>query len=192
MALMRTRGERHHRRRGQALVEFALVAPLLLLLMFGIISLGLYINAQVTLQQAARIAARDAAIGLNLGCPGDSLTAGSPNYVSTPTLYAVVDQQIGQGFGMSDTVPGQPNVYRAFLGSTASQYPQVTQPSSTDSQLSYVTVNVYYAYQPVIAIPGILPPTMYLEQSYTMMMQGTAGTLVPSGCSTSSQTQSAS
>lgn len=174
-------------------MEFALVAPLLLLLMFAIISLGLYINAQVTLQQAARVAARDAAIGQSIGCPGDSLTVGSPHYVSTPTLYAILDQQIGQGFGMSDAVPGQPSVYRAMLGSTTAQYPQETQPSSTNPQLSYVTVNVYYAYQPVIAIPGLLPSTMYLEQSYTMMMESsTPGTLTPSGCSTSSQSQTAS
>ncbi len=162
------------RKSGQALVEFALVAPLLLLLLFAIISLGLYINAQVTLQQAARIGARDAAIGQNIGCPGDTLSG-----ATTPTLYAVVDQQIGQGFGLSDQVPGQPGTYRALLGP---QYPVETQPSPTDSSLSYVTVNVYYKYQPLIAIPGLLPSTMYLAQSYTMMMQDPAGSLSPSGC----------
>ncbi len=165
------------RKSGQALVEFALVAPLLLLLLFAIISLGLYINAQVTLQQAARIGARDAAIGQNLGCPGDTLSG-----ATTPTLYAVVDQQIGQGFGLSDQVPGQPGTYRALLGAQPGQYPQESQPSSTNSNLSYVTVNVYYKYQPIIAIPGLLPSTMYLTQSYTMMMQDPAGTLTPSGC----------
>jgi Flp pilus assembly protein TadG len=179
------------RRSGQALVEFALVAPLLFLLLFGIISFGLYINAQVTLQQAARIAARDAAIGQNIGCPGDSLNPNSPNYQSTPTLYAVVDQQINQGFGMSDLVPGETNTYRALLGTTPSQYPQETQPSSTNPDLSYVTVNVYYRYQPLIAIPGLLPSTVYLEQSYTMMMQDPAGSLVPSTACPASQSQTA-
>ena len=175
---------RRRGRRGQALVEFALVAPLLLLLLFAIISLGLYINAQVTLQQAARIGARDAAIGQSIGCPGDQLSASSPT-----TLYAVVDQQVGQGFGMSDQVPGQSGAYRALLGSSPSQYPSETQPSSTNSNLSYVTVNVYYLYQPLIAIPGLLPSTMPLEQSYTMMMQDAAGTLQPSsGCPNGSGT----
>ena len=166
------------RKSGQALVEFALVAPLLLLLLFAIISLGLYINAQVTLQQAARIGARDAAIGQNIGCPGDTLSSSH-----TPTLYGVVDQQIGQGFGLSDQVPGQPGAYRALLGSTAAQYPQETETSTTNGSLAYVTVNVYYKYQPLIAIPGLLPSTMYLAQSYTMMMQANPpGTLTPSAC----------
>lgn len=181
--MFRTIGGRSPRR-GQALVEFALVAPLLLLLLFAIISLGLYINAQVTLQQAARIGARDAAIGQSIGCPGDTLSGST-----SPTLYAVVDQQIGQGFGMSDQVPGQPGTYRALLGP---QYPVETVPSTTNGNLSYVTVNVYYKYQPLIAIPGLLPSTMYLAQSYTMMMQDPAGTLTPSGCTSTSAPQTAS
>ncbi|MHB1956957.1 MAG: TadE/TadG family type IV pilus assembly protein, partial [Sulfobacillus sp.] len=43
---------RTHLKRGQALVETALVLPLVLLLIFGIISYGLYINAVDTVQQA--------------------------------------------------------------------------------------------------------------------------------------------
>lgn len=44
--------------RGAAAVEFALVLPLLLLLVFGIIDFGRALNAQVTITQAAREGAR--------------------------------------------------------------------------------------------------------------------------------------
>jgi len=44
--------------RGAAVVEFALVLPLLLLLVFGIIDFGRALNAQITLTQAAREGAR--------------------------------------------------------------------------------------------------------------------------------------
>ena len=50
-------------RRGAALVEFALVSGLLLLLLFGIIEMGLIFSDQVTLAQAAREAARSASLG---------------------------------------------------------------------------------------------------------------------------------
>lgn len=50
------------RNRGQAMVEFALVAPLLFLTIFGIISLGLGVFYQQQLTNAAREAARYAAI----------------------------------------------------------------------------------------------------------------------------------
>jgi hypothetical protein len=51
-----------HRGRGQALVEFALVFPMFMLLLFTIISLGLYVFYNQQLEAAAREAARYAAI----------------------------------------------------------------------------------------------------------------------------------
>ena len=52
----------HKRERGQALVEFALVLPVLLVLLCGIIDFGwLYYN-QITLNNAAREGARYAAV----------------------------------------------------------------------------------------------------------------------------------
>jgi Flp pilus assembly protein TadG len=51
------------RDRGAAAVEFALVLPLLLLIVFGIIDFGRALNAQITLTQAAREGARLAALG---------------------------------------------------------------------------------------------------------------------------------
>ena len=46
------------RDRGAAAVEFAIMLPLLLLLLFGIIDFGRALNAQVTITQAAREGAR--------------------------------------------------------------------------------------------------------------------------------------
>jgi Flp pilus assembly protein TadG len=49
--------------RGAAVVEFALLLPVLLFLVFGIIDFGRALNAQITLTQAAREGARMAALG---------------------------------------------------------------------------------------------------------------------------------
>ena len=51
------------RRRGAATVEFALVLPLLLGLLFGIIEFGLLFKDQLSIQQAAREGVRTAAVG---------------------------------------------------------------------------------------------------------------------------------
>lgn len=48
--------------RGAAAVEFALVLPLLLLVLFGLIDFGRALNAQITLTQAAREGVRLAAL----------------------------------------------------------------------------------------------------------------------------------
>jgi len=49
--------------RGAAAVEFALLLPLLVLIVFGLIDFGRAINTQITLTQAAREGARSLALG---------------------------------------------------------------------------------------------------------------------------------
>ncbi len=50
------------RQSGAAFVEFALVFPILLLVVFGIIQFGLLLNASITLNNAAEMAARFATL----------------------------------------------------------------------------------------------------------------------------------
>lgn len=50
-------------RRGAASVEFALILPLLLGLLFGIVEFGLLFKDQLSIQQAAREGSRTAAVG---------------------------------------------------------------------------------------------------------------------------------
>ncbi|MGN6676792.1 MAG: TadE/TadG family type IV pilus assembly protein [Streptosporangiaceae bacterium] len=54
---------RQARDRGAAAIEFALLFPLLMLIVFGIIDFGRALNAQITLTQAAREGARLDALG---------------------------------------------------------------------------------------------------------------------------------
>ena len=54
---------RQARDRGAAAIEFALLFPLLMLIVFGIIDFGRALNAQITLTQAAREVARLDALG---------------------------------------------------------------------------------------------------------------------------------
>jgi Flp pilus assembly protein TadG len=56
-----------HRDRGAAAVEMALVLPLLLLIVFGIIDFGRMLNAQISVTEAAREGARAATIDTSDG-----------------------------------------------------------------------------------------------------------------------------
>lgn len=57
------------RQRGQTMVEFAIILPLLLLLILGILQLGVVYNNYVTLTQASRAGARQAAVGRGIADP---------------------------------------------------------------------------------------------------------------------------
>ena len=52
--------------KGQAMVEFVIVAPILLLLVFGIIQFGILFNNYLTLTDAVRAGARQAAVSRGL------------------------------------------------------------------------------------------------------------------------------
>ncbi len=73
-------------RRGQALIEFALVFPIVLLVIFGIIVFGLFIFYQQQLTNVAREAARFAAIHSSTAlCP----TSSWRDPQAPPTTYSV-------------------------------------------------------------------------------------------------------
>ena len=56
--------------RGQTMVEFALVLPLMVVLLFGVIQVGILFNNYVTLTDAVRAGVRKAAVSRDLGAGG--------------------------------------------------------------------------------------------------------------------------
>jgi Flp pilus assembly protein TadG len=66
---MKTPRRIRERQEGQAMVEFALVIPLLLLLIFGIIQFGILFNNYLTLTDAVRVGARQAAVSRDMADP---------------------------------------------------------------------------------------------------------------------------
>jgi Flp pilus assembly protein TadG len=61
--------------RGQTMTEFAIVLPILVVLLFGIIQFGIAFNNYVTLTDAARAGARKAAVSRESGDPAGDCKA---------------------------------------------------------------------------------------------------------------------
>jgi Flp pilus assembly protein TadG len=83
--------------RGAAMVEFALILPILLMLVIGIIEFGRAYNTTVSMQAAAREGAREAALG-NDGIVDATVRDAAPSVdIDTVTLtQACVDGEDGQ------------------------------------------------------------------------------------------------
>jgi Flp pilus assembly protein TadG len=68
---MNTKRNTRRNEEGQAMVEFAMILPILITLVFGIIQFGILFNHSLTLTDAVRTGARQAAVSRTL--PGDPI-----------------------------------------------------------------------------------------------------------------------
>ena len=104
--------------RGAAMVELAIVLPVLLLLVFGIIEFGRLYNAQVTLTHAAREGIRDYVIHKEKGQAESVATiAASSNFDTSPMAFTwdpSGECVPGEPASMSITYPFSMNI--PFIG----------------------------------------------------------------------------
>jgi Flp pilus assembly protein TadG len=90
--------------RGQSLVEFALITPVLLILTFGIIDFGMGLRAYISVAAATREGARYAAIGNPAGTFVSGGTGECNGSTSTTTVGKVCSTLDGLGLSNIQTV----------------------------------------------------------------------------------------
>ncbi len=158
-------------RRGQSLVEFTLVAPLLFLIMFVTIDFARLVYAYNAIGSAAREGTR--ILGLKSQLQSDCLTLQT---VQNMGQGFVLTQDPGSLYGNGNPnnpagaqyAPSQPPAGQGFIYI----WPAVATPTSCDNpsqtrpypptgpgQLKEVSVQVQYSYQPMISlISSFVPP----------------------------------
>ena len=102
------RVRRRESERGQALVEFALIAPLFIMLVVGIIQFGVGLNYWLDMQRIANQGARWAAVDNWPTCPRGTATCagtGTPPFATPQTLQNYLQHEvISQGLTDTATV----------------------------------------------------------------------------------------
>ena len=151
------------RSRGQAMVEFALVAPLLFVALFAIFEAGRFVLNLETLNNATREGARYAIVhGAGSGCPSGPMPQGASNPCDPSganVITAVEDAAIGIASAGDLTV----HTPRWTLEGSAvlPTSPTDTAPvAGHNGRGNYVTVFADYSYDPIfkqILDIGILP-----------------------------------
>jgi Flp pilus assembly protein TadG len=81
--------------RGIAAVEMAIAAPILIVLLLGIVEFGRYYNASISVTHAAREAVRKVALGDSAGASGAASTAANPVSVSVGSMVTCPVSGIG-------------------------------------------------------------------------------------------------
>ena len=104
-------GASRSRERGQALVEFALIAPMFLLIVVGIIQFGIGLNYWLDLNRIANQGARWAVVDKWPACPGDP-TCTLIEHLEMQAVSGGLDPQVAICFENGETV-GEPVTVRA-------------------------------------------------------------------------------
>ena len=166
--------------RGQALVEFALLSPVLMLLLVGVVDLGRALYYQVQTASAARDAAR--MMVLNASTSG---LGGYPNTASTPdqSVCGLVQQDLNGTFSVTcqDAPSAPPYASGSYTAPAAGNalvllYPSNscrTSPSTTSCPNGIANnVDVYatviYTFNPVIPFSPQVLGNITLQTSFEM------------------------
>jgi len=170
---MKTNDSRH----GQALVEFALVFPVFMLLLFGVIEVGRFVYTDNALSQAAREGARLAAVearwigdsGLScVASPGDITAANPGAHVCPADLDAFETDVDGAVNRMAVGLGTVPTVYISCNAGnrvdppdpapsgewdeTTVQYQSCGRNGARTGSGDLVSVRIVYQYNPIIPI----------------------------------------
>jgi len=189
-------GRRRRGQRGQSLTEFALVAPLLFALVFGVYDFGRGMSANVTVTNSAREGARYLATHATAWqMPGGGLpasqgrfgtacqgTGSNPSAPVANSAQGVAWRQLQDAnlvlsavtmtvrFYASNNDPAGnplPNDTLTCSGGVMSESSSTYTPQSGD----WVQFEVQYHYSPVTPVISSLIPTVQLDQVTTMVLE---------------------
>lgn len=116
--MKRSRSRTIWRDRGAVAVEFALVAPILLALVAGIVEFSYAYNLQISVTQAAREAAREMAISDDQAAAAVAAAGGAPGLNAGSFAYAFAPAACSDGDTMTVTITYPASTLTGIFGST--------------------------------------------------------------------------
>ena len=148
---------------GQSLAEFALIAPIFFLMIFGIIDLSRAFQSYVTIQEAARSGARYAVTG-RIDCTGVAIQNRNNCIVHT------VDQRVKD-------LDGHTSITTKYRKWTYPAYADPPTENDAGQQCDAVEVEVDYTFHPVTPIMSRIIPDVPMQAKERLVNEpfGTCG-----------------
>jgi Flp pilus assembly protein TadG len=166
----RSLDRRTRRDRGQTLVEFALVLPVFMLLLFGLLDMGRFVYLNSTLSQAAREAARVAAVEASwLGSTDPSCgTLGGP---VCPANLAALRADMLAGANRMMAPFGSIALTDLYTSCATTAAVPVTTQTCADPQINRdVSVRVVMTFRPITPVISSMFSTIPTQASATMVI----------------------
>jgi Flp pilus assembly protein TadG len=159
-------------RRGQALVEFALVLPVFFLMLFGLIDMGRYVYLNSTLSQAAREGARLASVEASWVGSADT-SCGTTGGPTCPANVAALQGDLVAAVNRMVTPFGTITSANVFYSCDATTPPTgawTTQACASRSSGGLVSVRIVYTFTPITPVIGQLFSSIATSGSATMII----------------------
>lgn len=168
----RDRQPARRRDRGQTLVEFALVFPVFILLLFGLLDMGRFVYLNSTLSQAAREGARVASVEASwLGSSDPSCgTFGGP---TCPANVAALRTDVTAAVNRMIAPFGPIATGSVYLSCDATSPPTgawTTQSCNATSSGGLTSVRVVYTFTPITPIVGQIVGSIPTSGAATMVI----------------------
>jgi hypothetical protein len=161
MKLFTPRSNRRRRERGQALIEFALTAPILLTLLLGLIELGNGLNSYIKIVSLSRDAAR---LGAQT-CTGVTTTCDT-------NLRSLVSTEGAPLRGNEAWVTAGWTTGSGYSGNICSSNGQgvcITHfNNSSSASTNAVKVRICYDHPLLVGLPGVIPDPIRMCSASTM------------------------
>lgn len=159
------------RRRGQTLVEFALVLPVFLLIVFGLIDMGRYVYLTSSLSQAAREGARVAAVEASWMGSTDPGCGGAAGPVCPANLNALRTDILGGANRMMAPFGkiAAADLYTSCDAATAPS-PVTTQTCSSPTVQGVASIRVVTVFRPITPLISSLIPSITTQASAAMVI----------------------
>lgn len=157
---------------GQGLVEFALVIPVFLLILFGLIDMGRFVFLNSVLSQAAREAARVGAVEASWVGSGDAACNSAGGPVCPANVSALrTDMTSGANRMMTPfaSIPAA-NLNTSCDATTGPAGAWTTQTCVTRTAGSIVSVRVQVSFTPITPIVGQIVGTIQTSASASMIV----------------------
>jgi len=163
--------------RGQSLVEFALVVPIFILMLFGLVDMGRLVHANSALSQAAREGARVASVQAYwIGATGTDCGPGGPTCPANEAAFRANVLTAANGMMVAVATINDAHLHLSCTGASAAAPSGAwTSPPNGCSSANVrqspgarVSVRVAMDFQPITPIIGQLIGTLSLSGSVTM------------------------
>ena len=162
-------------RRGQSLLEFALILPLILLVFVNIVNFGAFFYSWITICNAARTGVQYMVLG---GSSINNPTPASPTLIQNLITAEDVLSLINAASVSVTTCIDNQGVYRSYLLSSSTSACTTGVADPEPSHYVVATVDVTYTFQPLIPlwdfpalhIHATLPPTTIHRKAVMRML----------------------